>query len=145
MFNKADGGKDGKADQINGIEPVDSEVSSKTPSPTTLQQPPSTGSSSDSCITSGRSLLPHDSLQTAAVKDLSLFLTGTINGGGGNSNVSAAGSDPNLIRPTGNAEVDHRNLLASLENNPNVPRNCTITRPPPITKPGRYVGVQVKS
>ena len=23
--------------------------------------------------------------------------------------------------------------------NPNVPRNCTITRPPPITKPGRYV------
>ena len=45
--------------------------------------------------------------------------------------------DPNLIRPTGNYEVDHRNLVASLENNPNVPRNCTITRPPPITKPCR--------
>lgn len=41
------------------------------------------------------------------------------------------------VQPTGNYEIDHRNLVASLENNPNVPRNCTITRPPPITRPGR--------
>jgi len=53
----------------------------------------------------------------------------------GNNDNSANAATP--IRPTGNYEVDHRNLLASLENNPNVPRNCTITRPPPITKPGR--------
>ncbi len=52
-------------------------------------------------------------------------------------NGSNVANDPNLIRPTGNHEVDTRNLVASLENNPNVPRNCTITRPPPITKPGR--------
>jgi hypothetical protein len=32
---------------------------------------------------------------------------------------------------------DPANPLASLENNPSVPRNCTITRPPPITKPTR--------
>ena len=55
----------------------------------------------------------------------------------GNNDNSANAATP--IRPTGNYEVDHRNLLASLENNPNVPRNCTITRPPPITKPGRLV------
>lgn len=36
-------------------------------------------------------------------------------------------------------EIDPRNPMASLENNPNVPRNCTITRPPPITRPGRSV------
>jgi len=47
------------------------------------------------------------------------------------------GNNCEIIRPTGNPEVDHRNLLVSLENNPSVPRNCTITRPPPITKPGR--------
>ena len=52
----------------------------------------------------------------------------------GNNNSSNAAHN---IRPTGNYEVDHRNLMASLENNPNVPRNCTITRPPPITRPGR--------
>ncbi|CAB4064704.1 Bifunctional protein RIB2,RNA pseudouridylate synthase domain-containing protein 2 [Lepeophtheirus salmonis] len=34
-------------------------------------------------------------------------------------------------------DFDPANPIASLENNPNVPRNCTITRPPPITKPGR--------
>ncbi len=32
---------------------------------------------------------------------------------------------------------DPHSLMATLENNPSVPRNCTITRPPPITKPGR--------
>jgi len=32
---------------------------------------------------------------------------------------------------------DPQNPSASLENNPNVPKNCTITRPPPITKPTR--------
>jgi len=58
---------------------------------------------------------------------------GAINGG-----KSAKHTYPDLIRPTGNYEVDNRNILASLENNPNVPRNCTITRPPPITKPCSY-------
>jgi hypothetical protein len=33
-------------------------------------------------------------------------------------------------------DFDPRNPMASLENNPNVPKNCTITRPPPITRPG---------
>lgn len=32
---------------------------------------------------------------------------------------------------------DPANPLSCIENNPNIPRNCTITRPPPITKPGR--------
>ena len=56
---------------------------------------------------------------------------------GAKTAAAANAGDPNLIRPTGNYEVDHQNLLASLENNPNLPRNCTITRPPPITKPCR--------
>jgi len=54
----------------------------------------------------------------------------------GNNNPTNAAQS---IRPTGNYEVDHRNLMASLENNPNVPRNCTITRPPPITRPGSWM------
>jgi hypothetical protein len=33
-------------------------------------------------------------------------------------------------------DFDPRNPMKSLENNPNVPKNCTITRPPPITRPG---------
>eukprot|EP00095_Tigriopus_kingsejongensis_P006178 snap_masked-scaffold191_size271209-processed-gene-0.7 protein:Tk06178 transcript:snap_masked-scaffold191_size271209-processed-gene-0.7-mRNA-1 annotation:"AGAP009693-PA" len=32
---------------------------------------------------------------------------------------------------------DPTNPVESLERNPQVPRNCTITRPPPITRPGR--------
>ena len=32
---------------------------------------------------------------------------------------------------------DPANPLSCIENNPNIPRNCTITRPPPITKPCR--------
>ena len=37
------------------------------------------------------------------------------------------------------ASVHHNNFdpanpLACIENNPSVPRNCTITRPPPITR-----------
>ena len=37
-------------------------------------------------------------------------------------------------------EFDAENPIESLEKNPTVPKNCTITRPPPITKPGRSVG-----
>jgi len=32
---------------------------------------------------------------------------------------------------------DPANPLSCIENNPSIPRNCTITRPPPITKPCR--------
>ena len=37
------------------------------------------------------------------------------------------------------ASVHHNNFdpanpMACIENNPSVPRNCTITRPPPITR-----------
>ena len=46
---------------------------------------------------------------------------GDVNGGGGG----------------GSLDFDPANPMASLENNPHVPRNCTITRPPPITKPCR--------
>ncbi|XP_040568039.1 pseudouridylate synthase RPUSD2 isoform X3 [Lepeophtheirus salmonis] len=41
-------------------------------------------------------------------------------------------------------DFDPANPIASLENNPNVPRNCTITRPPPITKPGRLEPVVLR-
>ena len=41
--------------------------------------------------------------------------------------------------PASPASVHHNNFdpanpLLCIENNPSVPRNCTITRPPPITR-----------
>lgn len=46
----------------------------------------------------------------------------SVSGGGLRGGVGGVGGDvANYFDPT----------------NPNVPRNCTITRPPPITKPGR--------
>lgn len=125
MFNKADKDK----------EDID-ESNSKTPSPTSLD---SSNASRDSNTPSGNLLC------TKHRTPLLLFafeirkMTYTICTPGGSAATPVPlSSDPNFIRPTGNQEVDHRNLLASLENNPNVPRNCTITRPPPITKPCRY-------
>ncbi|XP_059089869.1 pseudouridylate synthase RPUSD2-like [Tigriopus californicus] len=44
-----------------------------------------------------------------------------------------AGSDDE----NGHWAFDPSNAIESLERNPQVPKNCTITRPPPITRPGR--------
>ncbi len=60
------------------------------------------------------------------------------------SSVSAAAADSSSTTSTTSSAssaavnwcFDPSNPLASLENNRSVPRNCTITRPPPITKPG---------
>ena len=48
--------------------------------------------------------------------------------------------------PASPASVHHNNFdpanpLLCIENNPSVPRNCTITRPPPITRYRTHHGI----
>ena len=53
------------------------------------------------------------------------------------TNGSRVGSSTDIFPGVHHNNFDPANPMSCIENNSNIPRNCTITRPPPITKPGR--------